>query len=246
MKEYLPYLPIFTTLLTAIVAYVSFVRQKKLERFYSQVQERLDAILSPLRKEINKIQKIADPQGRMNAIAAFFEKYSGLDTKLYKLADRYLVKYFEETEENFEAYLANPSRHTKENFEKFFKSLAIDIETSYWDSFEALYREHSLLNHLLIRSAGYRILMGFVLFLYETFRWILILTTGVLITMFLEPTSRGFVISHWRYILLSYAGLVTIFSLLAMFATSLNVIRKFDFKRTKKKMEETKNGGGFQ
>ncbi|PZD93006.1 hypothetical protein DNH61_24775 [Paenibacillus sambharensis] len=233
MKDLSIYIPFVTAVLAVILGYVSYVKQKKQERFFAQAQENQDKAIGPIRKELLKIQRERNSKNRMTMILAFFTKYSDPESHLYKLANKRLIKYYEETEAFFETYLAKPNVETLDKFEKRFTDLTNTIEGDFWENFNAIYKEHRWYRHLWNHSFIYRLLNEITLTLFEAFKWLLILSTIAVVLGLTKEDMRRLILDNWVTVVVSYLLILMFAALFGGLSASALAIMGSDYKKKK-------------
>lgn len=205
LDELQPIVPLVIALLAAFLGYIFGQRKKKLDRFYSQVQDNLKDACSPMFHEIRLIQRTESSIKREALLEKFFEKYRAETTNIYKIGDTSILKLFYEVEDFYNSFV---KQHSKESWEKFwykFHLFCIMVQNEYWDNFSVVYGEYRWRRFIWKKNYLLRIVNEIIGILYETTLFLVIVNLLVIYFIIFDylTAQKFFPIQLLKYALLS-------------------------------------------
>ncbi|MEC0633407.1 hypothetical protein P9D81_01160 [Bacillus haynesii] len=162
------YLPVITVVLSAIIAFISTIRHKDLERFYKNAVNNLEQIIEPMYYRIKYIERISNTDQKLKNINVFFETYNFKTINISKMGNRRLIDLFFETEAVLNQYLSNKDDKTEELLLSKVRRLHRAIEEEYWRLFEAVYKDYNWYKKTVDMNYVFRFLLRIPLFLEKT------------------------------------------------------------------------------
>lgn len=142
------YLPLAIAFFTFFLGYIVSLRYKKLDRFYTQIQENLKEICSPMYHEIRDIFRARTPEDRDRVIDTFFQKYSSRESGIYKIGNNFLLEWYFMMEDSFYNYKSNQTDKNWEEFWLYFYRFNVMLKSEYWSNFRILYYEFRWLRNI--------------------------------------------------------------------------------------------------
>ncbi|MFF2153800.1 hypothetical protein ACFVVQ_00685 [Paenibacillus chitinolyticus] len=176
--DFTKYLPIAATTLSATLGYVFGIRTKKNDRLIQFTQENLKEAFSPIFHEMKEmLANSLKPKARELMLDAFFEKYSGTDTPIYKLGDLELLDTFYELNEKYEQFMLSRNEDLwKEIWWELEYILFYKVKEGYRNSTNLLYRESRWQQYVQAKPYWARFYFESMKFLFETVKGINVVT----------------------------------------------------------------------
>ncbi|MFD2368879.1 hypothetical protein ACFSO0_02515 [Brevibacillus sp. GCM10020057] len=178
--EMQPYLPIVLSFVTATLGYIVGIRTKKFERLYSHAQENLKDICSPMFHELKKIKREESSEQREELLKSFFEKYTDSTSNVFKLANRFMLSWFYEMEEEFIGFLKDRETEKWKSFWYKFEGFYTMLENEYYANYDLVYRDFRWMRSIWKGNSLLRIVQEMIRFLYEISVFIVIVSAFIL------------------------------------------------------------------
>ncbi|WP_438431373.1 hypothetical protein [Gorillibacterium sp. sgz500922] len=219
--DFSKYLPLGTAIISASIVYWYSMRSKKGDRLIQFTQDNLREIYSPIYHEMKKIiNKSICPKDRERMLDSFFDKYSNINTSIYKLGNIELLNSFYDLQEKFAMFKPSRDLELWRNFWWEFENLFFyKISQGYKNSIALLYREFNWQQHLQISPYWKKIYLELVKFLFDTAKGS---NVALLFIEYLIISSNIFAINlfprdSWK-VNLKILGLSVLFTLILKFA----------------------------
>lgn len=209
IKNYSWMVPLVATILGGSIGYIYGQRTKKQERFFNQTYESISQICSPIYHEIKKIKFETSIEKLELALQEFFNKYSNIQTNLFKIANLEIINEFYNLEKY---YITYTNESTDENwtvfwynFEEFYKL----IEKDYFTNLKTLYGEYQWNRAINQKEPLMRLLNEFVITMFKLSKTTIFLC---LFSIYIGIWEL-FIVKKYAILLISYSFLILVISI---------------------------------
>lgn len=137
-----PFLPLVFSIAIGILGYLFGVRTRKIDRFFSQVQENLNKVSSPLFHDIRVIERQVSSYDRDRLLENFFNKYGAAENTIYKIGNRYIWELYYQLEDKYYAFSKNRTEENWRNFWIDFDQFSSRVKTEYKLNSLVMFREY--------------------------------------------------------------------------------------------------------
>ncbi len=172
MWDILKNFPVVTSIITATISaflgYFYYQRNKKAEQFQNQVNENIRDVCSPIFIFLRKINRSQDFYTKQSQLKEFFEKYSSPDSKIYKLGNGIVEKYFE-LDDLF--YTCNTEKYDEDRWLDFwcmYHNFYKTIVDEYWNNLYVVYGNFKWDRFIQQKNIYLRIYYNIIRLLYDT------------------------------------------------------------------------------
>ncbi|MGD6976133.1 hypothetical protein ACQCU3_03660 [Bacillus altitudinis] len=162
-------LTFITAVLSAVIAFVSNIRHKDLDRFYKNAEENLYNLIEPMYFKMEKIEKINDERHKMEAIRNYFKTYNPEKINISKLGNRQLINKFLDSYTAFHQYLTKIDDDSLRKLFNKIRSFGYSLEKEYWKLFETIYKDHNWFKKTVGMNYIFRLFLRISVFIESTF-----------------------------------------------------------------------------
>lgn len=228
------YIPLLTTVLAAYLTYFFGYRKGKLNKFFNEVEENINDILSPMFHDIRQINRLEIPFKREELLKKFFCKYGSNSTNLHKIGERYILELYYSTEDLFYNFTKIRSNENWTKFYTKFYELYNQVKKEYDINHDIIYCNYTW--HKCLNEKNYllRLISEIGVFLYETLKFIVSAGFLLLVPMIVEYNTGKWAITiefiqAYLILLFIFSG---IFGALMMFSSDYNRLKTMQKRKS--------------
>ncbi|HEX8965441.1 MAG TPA: hypothetical protein VF820_03365 [Patescibacteria group bacterium] len=180
MLDILKQNPFVASLLLAVVAsllgYIWGQRTKRFDQYYTQSSESLKDACSPIFHELRQIINSKHNEKQEILIREFFERYTGKESKIYKIGNVDIINDFYELSDSYESWTRlRTEDQMSEMFDKL-KHFYFIIEKEYYDTIKSIFYKYKWNRFILSKIYPARIFFEFFRVIHDTMLFILIVS----------------------------------------------------------------------
>lgn len=189
-SEIKEYMQIITTVVAALLGYLFAFKKLNKEKFYTQLDDNLGGILTPMYHEIKKIMREESGFQREKLLKSFFEKHTSENTNIYKISNKSILDTFYNTEELFYNFTKNRNRYNWEQFWISFDNLNNIIDGEIITIRGVIYSDYRWSIVLSQKNFMWRFVFEVSASIVEMLKFLIVICTGA-IFIFIVALKRG-------------------------------------------------------
>ena len=201
-----PFLPLVFSISIGILGYLFGVRTRKIDRFFSQVQENLDQVSSPLFHDVRAIERQVRSYDRDRLLEILFYKYGGAEHPIYKIGNRYIWECYYQLEDKYYAFSKNRTQENWSNFWVYFDQFSSKVKSEYKLNSLVMSRQYEWMRFISGKGFLTKLYHETCRILYETLTSLVIASMFLIFFIFWDVLSGSHLMSE-KIISLSFSGI---------------------------------------
>jgi hypothetical protein len=146
---------------------------------------------------LRNIKATVEKSTQLLLLDDFFQKYSGLESKVRYIGTSSKLEYFYEFESTYKSYKKNQTGSTENELFEIFKSFSLMMSDEFWEAHEVIYEDHLKFKSLFNKNPFVIVIFEIISFVQYTINFLVWTSLFILYFSIWNHFQRWNAIPEW-------------------------------------------------